>query len=175
MGRASHRRDLHRLVEPAVRAAGMDVEDVTISAVGRRRVLRVVVDSDGGARLDDVAALSEVLSAELDRTAAMGEGPYVLEVTSPGVDRPLTELRHWRRAVGRLVTAALADGTTQTGRVVAAADTGLTLDGEAGRRHLGWHQVSRGRVEVEFARPAAMGEVTGAEDSGDEVGPWTST
>ena len=86
----------------------MDLEGVRVTSAGRRRLLRVVVDADGGVSLDDIEQVSRELSAVLDQAAAMGEAPYTLEVSSPGVDRPLTEPRHWRRAVGRLVTAPLA-------------------------------------------------------------------
>jgi len=95
------------LLEPAVAAMGMDLEDVRITSAGRRRLLRIVVDADGGVSLDDIALVSRELSATLDRAAAMGEAAYTLEVSSPGVDRPLTEPKHWRRAVGRMVTAPL--------------------------------------------------------------------
>jgi ribosome maturation factor RimP len=98
------------LLEPAVAAMGMDLEDVRITSAGRRRLLRIVVDADGGVSLDDIALVSRELSATLDREAAMGEASYTLEVSSPGVDRPLTEPKHWRRAVGRMVTAPLHAG-----------------------------------------------------------------
>src|SRR5499427_6986895 len=100
--------ELERLLEPIVRAAGMDLESVRVGSAGRRRLLRVVVDGDGGVSLDDIALVSREVSARLDATGAMGEAPYTLEVSSPGVDRPLTQPRHWRRAVGRLVRLPLA-------------------------------------------------------------------
>ena len=103
-GDAQH---LASLLEPAVRALGMDLEGVRVTSAGRRRLLRVVVDADGGVSLDDIEQASRALSAVLDKAAAMGDAPYTLEVSSPGVDRPLTEPRHWRRAVGRLVTVPL--------------------------------------------------------------------
>ena len=91
------------IIRPVVAAAGMDLESVRVSAAGRRRLLRVVVDSDQGVSLDDAATVSRQLSAALDTVAVMGDFPYTLEVSSPGVDRPLIDPRHWRRAVGRLV------------------------------------------------------------------------
>jgi ribosome maturation factor RimP len=94
---------IERLLEPVVRAAGLDLESVRVGSAGRRRLLRVVVDADGGVDLDNIALVSREASARLDDTGAMGEAPYTLEVSSPGVDRPLTQPRHWRRAVGRLV------------------------------------------------------------------------
>src|SRR5215831_10123184 len=102
--------DLARVLEPVVRAAGMDLESVRISPAGRRRLLKLVVDADGGAALDQIAEVSREASVRLDASGVMGEVPYTLEVSSPGVDRPLTEPRHWRRAQGRLVSAPLAVG-----------------------------------------------------------------
>ena len=89
---------------------GLDVEAVELSPAGERRVLRVAVDKDGGVTLDDVAEATRAVSAVLDESDALGEQPYTLEVTSRGVDRPLTLPRHWRRNVGRLVTVTLTDG-----------------------------------------------------------------
>ena len=107
------------LIGPVVAAAGMDLESVRVSVAGRRRLLRVVVDSDHGVSLDDAAEVSRDVSAALDATDVMGDMPYTLEVSSPGVDRPLTEPRHWRRAAGRLVRVKTGAGTVQ-GRVLAA-------------------------------------------------------
>ena len=92
-----------RVAEPVVHALGMDLESVKVTTAGRRRLLRMVVDSDGGVSLDDAALASRELSVKLDASDVMGDMPYTLEVSSPGVDRPLTEPRHWQRAVGRLV------------------------------------------------------------------------
>src|SRR5260370_10425914 len=81
---------LERLAEPVVRAAGMDLEEVQLFPVGRRRVLRVVVDTSGGVSLDDMALVSQALSAELDAAGCMGHVPYTLEATSPRVISPPT-------------------------------------------------------------------------------------
>ena len=144
------------LLEPVVREAGYDLEDLTVSPAGKRSVVRVMVDKDGGVTLDDVADISRVVSDALD--AADEQDPtllgtsYVLEVSSPGVDRPLTEPRHWRRNVGRLVRVALRDGGTAEGRVSAADDAAVTLDGT---RVLAYAEVARGSVQVEFSRTDA--------------------
>ena len=131
--------DLARVLEPVVRAAGMDLESVRVSPAGRRRLLRLVVDADGGVGLDAIAEVSREVSARLDASGVMGEVPYTLEVSSPGVDRPLTEPRHWRRAQGRLVSAPLAaaggDDPGRTGARAAAADH--PGPDSRGRRHLG--------------------------------------
>jgi ribosome maturation factor RimP len=150
---------LQQVLEPVVSEAGLDLEGLEVTPAGRRRVLRVVVDKDGGIDLDGVADLSHAVSAALDATDVMGGQPYVLEVTSPGTDRPLTEPRHWRRAVGRLVKIDFADGSTRTARVVSAgAEAAQTEDGE-----VRYAEVRRARVEVEFGRvdPAEEAEIAG--------------
>jgi ribosome maturation factor RimP len=146
-------RDLVReAVQPAVVAAGFDLEDVTVAAAGRRQVVRVVVDRDGGIDLDAVAEVSRVVSDALDGTEVMGAAPYTLEVTSPGVDRPLTEPRHWRRARGRLVRAGAV-----TGRVVDADDEAVRLDVDGEARSFAYADLGPGSVQVEFARDPGEG------------------
>ena len=140
------------VIRPVVAAAGMDLESVRVSAAGRRRLLRVVVDSDQGVSLDDAAAISRELSAALDTGAVMGDFPYTLEVSSPGVDRPLTDPRHWRRAVGRLVQVTAADSGSISGRIIAADSDGVTLEIEGARRRFGYAALGAGAVQVEFGR-----------------------
>src|SRR5215467_3213940 len=110
-------RRLAELIRPVVSAAGMDLESVRVTMAGRRRLLRVVVDSDRGVSLDDAADVSREVSAVLDASSVLGEVPYTLEVSSPGVDRPLTEPRHWRRARGRLVRVKVAGEGSVEGRL----------------------------------------------------------
>ncbi|GAA1271484.1 ribosome maturation factor RimP [Planotetraspora silvatica] len=166
MGNGARRDRLAELLGPVIAADGFDLEDVTVTPAGKRRLVRVVVDRDGGVSLDDVADVSLSISKELDATDALGTGPYVLEVTSPGVDRPLTEPRHWRRATGRLVKADLKDGTSAEGRVTGADDSGVELDGT---RRLGFEELVRGRVQVEFSRSGADLD-DGADDDLDDLG-----
>ena len=141
------------VIGPVITAAGMDLESVRVSAAGRRRLLRVVVDSDHGVSLDDAAAISRQLSAALDSAPVMGDFPYTLEVSSPGVDRPLTDPRHWRRSVGRLVQVAAGEAGTVTGRVVAAGSDEVTLDVGGDRRRFGYATLGVGAVQVEFGHP----------------------
>jgi len=144
------------IIRPVVAAAGMDLESVRVSAAGRRRLLRVVVDSDQGVSLDDAAAISRQLSAALDTVAVMGDFPYTLEVSSPGVDRPLIDPRHWRRAVGRMVQVTVNDAGASgpvSGRVVAADTDGVTLDVGGTRRRFGHRALGVGAVQVEFGHP----------------------
>lgn len=141
------------LAESAVAAAGLVVEDVTITPAGRRRVLRIVVDlpddAVGGVPMESVATASQALSDALDACDVMGGAPYVLEVSSPGADRPLTERRHWLRARGRLVTVTLADGRVLTDRLASADDAGVVL----GTVPVVWADLRSGRVELEFSHP----------------------
>ena len=107
------------LTEPLA-AAGLDVEAIEITPAGKRRLLRVAVDKDGGVTMDDIAEATKEVSRVLDGSDVMGEQPYTLEVTSPGTDRPLTLPRHWRRNEGRLVKVAARDGAGVTGGSCAA-------------------------------------------------------
>lgn len=149
---AAQRERLATVIEPAVAAAGYDLEEVAVTPAGRRKVVRVVVDADGGVSLDDVAEVSRAVSGVLDEhDDLLGRTPYVLEVTSPGVDRPLSQPRHWRRAVGRLVEVPLA-GRTVRARVLDADDDGVELDDDGRRGRHGYAELGRGRVQVEFGR-----------------------
>ena len=146
------------VIGPVVAAAGMDLESVRVTAAGRRRLLRVVVDSDRGVSLDDAAAVSRELSAALDAAAVMDDFPYTLEVSSPGVDRPLTDRRHWRRAVGRLVQVTVTDATgsgSMVGRITDADADGVTLDveGDPKTRRLPYAALGPGAIQVEFGHP----------------------
>jgi ribosome maturation factor RimP len=139
------------VIEPVVAAAGYDLEDVTLSRAGRRHLVRILIDADGGITLDDVAVVSRELSAALDAAdEADGEvlaGEYQLEVGSPGVDRPLTLPRHWRRNVGRLVAVG-----GRTGRVLAADDEGVVLDVDGTPHELPYAELGPGKVQIEFKR-----------------------
>ncbi|MGY1775816.1 ribosome maturation factor RimP [Geodermatophilus sp. SYSU D00804] len=164
-----------------VGAAGYDLEELVVTPAGRRSVVRVVVDRDEGVSLDDVAEVSRAVSAVLDENdGELGRAPYVLEVTSPGVDRPLTEPRHWRRNTGRLVTVTVgpAGAAEQvTGRVTAVDDEGVTLAVEPKARpgarkrpptprQVPWAELGSGRVQVEFGRP---GKDDPAHDPADDA------
>jgi ribosome maturation factor RimP len=131
---------------------GLDVEAVEVTPAGKRRVLRVAVDKDGGVTLDDVADATRAVSAVLDESDVMGEMPYTLEVTSRGVDRPLTLPRHWRRNADRLVKVTLVEGETLTGRITTCDDTTVTLDVDGAPRVLPYAEVARALVQIEFNR-----------------------
>jgi ribosome maturation factor RimP len=131
---------------------GLDLEGVTLTSAGRHRMLRVAVDKDGGVSLDDLAEATRDLSVALDQTDLMGEHPYTLEVTSPGVDRPLTLPRHWRRNRDRLVTVTLADDESVTGRIGSSDEHGVVLDVDGNERTYAYADVVRAKIQVEFSR-----------------------
>jgi ribosome maturation factor RimP len=152
---AVSRQRVRDVLEPVVTRAGYDLEDVTVTAAGRRSVVRVVVDRDGGIDMDAVAEISRVVSERLDADDVTGEAPYTLEVSSPGVDRALTEPRHWRRATGRLVRATVRDDKDVTGRVLGADDAEVAFDVDGTRRAVAYDVLGPGKVQVEFSRPGA--------------------
>ena len=143
---------LAELIEPVTAAAGLDLESVRMSVAGKRRLLRIVVDGDHGVSLDDAADVSREISAMLDEGNALGEVPYTLEVSSPGVDRPLTEPRHWRRGVGRLVKVKVAGEGTVEGRILAADADGVTLELAKGERRFELGELGAGAIQIEFGR-----------------------
>jgi len=149
---------VHAAVQPVVADLGLDLEALDIASAGRRRRVCVVVDRDGGIDLDALAEASRAVSEALDSSDAMGSAPYTLEVTSPGIDRPLTLPRHWRRNVGRRVKLFTAEGTSLQGRIAHADDEALimALDSdsqpESQEQRLPWDAVDRGEVQVEFRR-----------------------
>jgi ribosome maturation factor RimP len=161
-------------ITPVVDGAGYDLEELVVTPAGRRSVVRVVVDREQGVTLDDIAEVSKAVSEVLDANDDGMGRPYVLEVTSPGVDRPLTERRHWQRNLGRLVTVTVGPGggTDEiTGRITGVDDAGVALAVEAkGKpgakkrpptpRLVPWAQLGAGRVQVEFGR---------ADDVADEI------
>jgi ribosome maturation factor RimP len=160
---------LREVVEPVVTKAGYDLEDLSLTRAGRRFVVRVMIDADGGIGLDDVATVSREISEALDAADEQGgellAGEYQLEVGSPGVDRPLTLPRHWRRNVGRLVAV---NGVT--GRVLRTDDNGVTLDVDGKERPVAWADLGAGKVQIEFKRidEADFGDEDGDDDDDDE-------
>jgi ribosome maturation factor RimP len=138
-------------------ALDLDLEAVEVTPAGKKRVLRVAVDKDGGVTLDDIAEAARAVSREMDDDELMGDQAYTLEVTSRGVDRPLTEPRHWRRNRDRLVTVALRDGTQLSGRISDSDQTFATLDVSGQPRRVSYDEVAKALVQVEFNRKSDIG------------------
>jgi ribosome maturation factor RimP len=149
---------LHGVLEPIVSDAGFELDQLDTHAVGRRQVVKVVVDSDAGVGLDDIATVSRAISAELDRHEHLIGGSYTLEVTSPGVERPLTGPRHWRRAHLRQVAVRLHDDTRFVGRVGKAGEESVTVLVDGQLREVRYADVAHAGVQVEF-RQAPEAEV----------------
>ena len=162
---------LRALLEPAVLANRLYLEDVAIIA-GSHRVVHVVVDlpqeETGGVSLDAIADISKVLSDVLDNDPGDDGRPYDLEVSSPGVGRPLTERRHWHRAKGRMVKVNVVQGDIVTGRIQAVDDSGVTLVPEIAVKkgmkpkqgepvHLPFDRIRSGKVEIEFSHLSEAG------------------
>ncbi|MEW1954241.1 ribosome maturation factor RimP [Terrabacter sp. NPDC080008] len=165
--------EIRATLEPVLAPLGLVVEDVSVSPAGKRRLVRVLVDSDISGldasdgtsvvpplSLDAVADATRAVSDELDAGDVMGQSPYVLEVSSPGVGRPLASRDQLRRQVGRLLEVVHRDGT-DTGRLVEVGADTLTLEVPATKKtpertvHLAIDGVQRGTVQVEFTRPGA--------------------
>lgn len=142
------------VVQPVVDAAGLVLEDVLVSPAGRRSVVRIVLDlgddAIGSLDLDTLGAVARDVSTALDAADPV-HGQYVLEVSTPGTDRPLTELRHFRRARTRLVRITLRDGSTVHGRMLAAEADGYEVETAPGTTvRVDPAQVARAMVEVEL-------------------------
>lgn len=145
---------LEPLVADAVARAGFELEQLNVQQAGRKQLVKVIVDRDGGIGLDEVAVVSRAVSEALDAEDDVLSGAYTLEVTSPGLDRPLTKPRHWRRARLRKVSVRQAEDKFEA-RVGAADDDGVELlvDGEL--RRVGYTDIEHAVIEVEFKDPPA--------------------
>ena len=146
---------LEPVVRDAVRGTGFELEALEEVGAGRRRLIRVIIDSDAGVGLDDIATVSRAVGLALDERDDLFAGPYTLEITSPGVDRPLTAPRHWRRNRLRLVRATLADEGELVGRVGDCDDEGVTLLVSGVLRRVCYTKLHRAVVQVEFRPPSA--------------------
>lgn len=135
-----------------VEALGLDLEAVDLSKAGKRSVLRVAVDKDGGVDMDDIAEATKAVSEVLDQSDLMGQNAFTLEVSSPGVDRPLTLPRHWRRNVTRLVKVDGTDGESVVGRILSSDEDGALLDVEGAEHPIAFEAVAKAKIQIEFKR-----------------------
>ena len=163
--------ELTLLLEPVVRTFSFDLDDVEISRSGGQRILDVTIDGDSGVNLDEVAEVSRAISEFLDTTDAMGDEPYVLEVGTRGVTKPLTKPVHWSRNVGRLVNVA-GDAINAVGRILEFDEPNVTLDIKGKPRTLNINEISRAHIEVEFKKmpkdDAEIGNSLGDDESESE-------
>jgi ribosome maturation factor RimP len=157
-------RRLAEALEPLLADREVDLEDVVVSRAGKRTLVRIVVDKDGGIDLDGIASLNEAIGDAIEESSLLGDGSYLLEITSPGVDRPLTLPRHWKRNAGRLVKVTTADDTT-TGRILDADDEAVVIAVGDGTSRLTYDQVVRAVVQIEFNKKSTES----ADDADDLV------
>ena len=145
--------NLTELLTPAVTQAGFVLEEVTVTPVGKRRLVAVVVDcEDRNPSLDEVTVVSKEVSAILDNYTQMGEMPFTLEVTTPGIDRPLTLGRHWKKNIGRLVKITPKTGEKYIGRIASVKDNAVTIEMKGKESEISFAEISRAQIEVEFNR-----------------------
>jgi ribosome maturation factor RimP len=145
-----------QLVTPAVEAQNLFLEDVLVTSPGKHRIITCIVDGPATLNLDQVTAVSRAISELLDEAPFMGETPFTLEVTSPGVDRPLTAPRHFVKNQGRLLKIVKVDGVTVTGRIEESTENSVTLSytekREEKRIEIQFNEIKRATVEIEFNR-----------------------
>lgn len=148
--------NLTELLTPVVTKAGFVLEEITVTPVGRRRLLAVVIDrEENNPSLDEVTVVSKEISAILDNYSQMGEMPFTLEVTTPGIDRPLTLPRHWKKNIGRLVKITPVEGEKFVGRILSCSPNQVTLQLEKAEKVVDLSQITKAQIEVEFNRKEA--------------------
>jgi len=143
---------------PSIEALGLDLEAVEVTRAGKHSMLRVAVDKDGGVDMDDIADATRAVSAVLDESDLMGNTPYTLEVSSPGVDRPLTLPRHWRRNAGRLVKVTFTgEAEAVEGRIAASDDEGATLSVAGDEVRVAYADMKKAKIQIEFKPAKGLG------------------
>ena len=145
--------NLTELLNPAVTRAGFVLEEVSVTPVGKRRLISVVVDCENrNPSLDEVTVVSKEVSSILDTYSQLGEMPFTLEVTTPGIDRPLTELRHWKKNIGRLVKITPNTGEKYVARIKEVLPREVVLDLKNQESKVHFSDIARAQIEVEFNR-----------------------
>ncbi len=140
------------VVEPIATRLKLDVEDIEVRRIGTRQIVRIILDKDGGISMDEIAAATRQISDELDLLEELSAA-FTLEVTSPGIDRPLTEERHWRRNIGRLVKVQIPDSGAIEGRILEVTELDVLLQVKQYKRSLPLADIERAVVQVEFNKP----------------------
>jgi ribosome maturation factor RimP len=144
------------LITPALQEAGYFLEEVNLVTPGNHRIVTVIVDGESALNLDQVTVASKLVSELVDEAAFMGETPFTLEVTSPGIDRPLTLPRHFTKNLSRLLKVTQNDGAVVTGRLTSNTDSDLTLSvtekKESKEVVISLADIKRAVVEIEFNR-----------------------
>ncbi|RMB59778.1 ribosome maturation factor RimP [Tessaracoccus antarcticus] len=153
-----HEQQLTELIAPILTWHGLELDELDVKPMGRRSLLRITVDGDGpdgtGPLLDDISAAASQISAALDVSDAVGASPFTLEVSSRGVSKPLTQAKHFRRNVGRLVTVTV--GTSEiTGRILSVTQDEVVLDVKGKEMSRQLAEIDKAVVQVEMNPPKA--------------------
>jgi ribosome maturation factor RimP len=138
--------EIMAVIEPIIRATGNYLEDLTIQSAGKRRMITIIVDGDSHLNLDQVTVITKEISEVIENLQTLGDIPFTLEVTSPGIDRPLTLPRHWRKNLGRLVSISLLDGSEVKGRIGEATEVDAIID----ESKISYSDIKKAVLEVEF-------------------------
>ena len=145
--------NLTELLTPAIKSLGFVLEEIKVTPVGKRRIIAVIVDQeDKNPNLDEVTVVSREVSNILDNYSQLGDQPFTLEVTTPGVDRPLVLPRHWQKNLGRLVKVVKIDGQTVSGRISSVSDVSAAIEVSGKNFELLFGDVKRAQIEIEFNR-----------------------
>ncbi len=138
--------EISAAITPALSDLGFYLEDITITSAGRRSMITVIVDGDNHLSLDQVTVATKAIGEIVENIQSLGESAFTLEVTSPGLDRPLTKPRHWRKNIDRLVKIVLLDGKEIKGRVKDVSEISTTLDDQVVK----FSEIKRATLEIEF-------------------------
>lgn len=138
--------EISAAIRPIIEATGNYLEELTITTAGRVKILTVIIDSDAHLNLDQVTAVTKEISQVIEELPALGETAFTLEVTSPGLDRPLTKPRHWRKNLDRLVKITMTSGQVIEGRIGAASETSVLVD----ENTVSYEDIKRAVLEIEF-------------------------
>ena len=144
----SNKEQVLAVITPAIESLGFYVEDITITSAGKRSMLTVIVDGDTHLSLDQVTIATKAISEIVENLPTLGNNPFTLEVTSPGLDRPLTKPRHWRKNQDRLIKVILNDGKEINGRIKDSTETSATVDDQT----INFSDIKRATLEVEFKK-----------------------
>jgi ribosome maturation factor RimP len=142
----SNKEQVAAAITPAIESLGFYVEDIAITSAGKRSMLTVIVDGDTHLSLDQVTVATKAISEIVENLPTLGNNPFTLEVTSPGLDRPLTKPRHWQKNKDRLIKIILNDGKEITGRIKDSTQSAVTVDEQV----INFADMKRATLEIEF-------------------------
>ncbi len=138
--------DISAAIRPIIEASGNYLEELTITSAGKVKILTVIVDSDSHLNLDQITAVTKEISEVIETLEELGDSAFTLEVTSPGIDRPLTKPRHWRKNFDRLVKITMTSGQDIQGRIGKSTETTVSV----GDQTVSFEDIKRAVLEIEF-------------------------